>query len=119
MTYTFDNDIVSDLHKSAHGCRPTGTWWFQWKAMTDDEKQEEWDYLLAVAERETEEERQALIRWDSHITQLMVDNNIDRATAIRWDMNAMDANKDAGYYCYLWGVNSFVHEKEIEALLKK
>ena len=37
--------------------------------------------------------------------KIMADNGIDRATALRWDMQAMGANGDVGYYCYLWGMS--------------
>ena len=52
------------------------------------------------------------LRWAAHINQLMADNGIDRATALRWDMQAMGASGDAGYYCYLWGI-SHADEEEI------
>jgi len=116
MVYTFDNDTVSDLHKDAYGSRPGAGWWGRWHAMSDAMKQEEWDHLLAAAEREANEEREAeeraRVRWDAHINQMMLDHGIDRATALRWDMQAMGAGGDEGYYCYLWGI-SYANEVAI------
>lgn len=116
MVYTFDDSTVSDLHKDAYGSRPGAGWWGRWHSMSDAMKQEEWDHLLAAAERSAHEERQAeeraQVRWDAHINQMMLDNGIDRATALRWDMQAMGANGDEGYYCYLWGI-SYTNEVAI------
>ena len=46
MTYTFDADIVSDLHKDAFGRRPSEGFWDRWNSGDDDQKQEMWDDLL-------------------------------------------------------------------------
>jgi hypothetical protein len=100
MAHTFDENTVSDLHKEAYGSRPGAGWWGRWRGMSSSEKQEEWDHLLSVAEQEAEQERQAeeraRVRWDAHINQMMADNGIDRATALRWDMQAMGAGGDEG-----------------------
>lgn len=55
--YTFDSDIVSDLHKDAYGFRPSQGWWGQWKSNTDAEKQAEWDSLLVALDRANDEFR--------------------------------------------------------------
>jgi hypothetical protein len=47
----------------------------------------------------------------------MRDNNVDRATALRWDMDAMDVNGDMGYYIYLWNMD-YMLENELTAMLK-
>jgi len=44
--WTFDGDIVSDLHKDAYGFRPSQTWWEIWDSCLDSEKQKIWDDLL-------------------------------------------------------------------------
>lgn len=49
--FTFDASIVSDLHKEAYGCRPSSFWWECWGDASDDDRQAEWDDLLATAER--------------------------------------------------------------------
>jgi hypothetical protein len=56
--YTFDEQIVSDLHKDAYGCRPSQFWWQCWKEADNDEKQREWDDLLEQLDRTIELERQ-------------------------------------------------------------
>lgn len=44
--YTFDANIVSDLHKDAHGFRPKSLFWAEWNAASDDQKQRIWDGLI-------------------------------------------------------------------------
>ena len=116
MAYTFDSNVVSDLHKEAYGFRPGQGWWAAWNGMDDQGRQEEWDRLGAYADeeelREQAAQQRAEQRWNLHIAQLMSMNGIDRATALRWDMQAMDCDGDAGYYCYRWGI-SYRNEDEI------
>ena len=120
MIYTFDSDTVSDLHKDAHGFRPSRQWWAAWNGMDDRGRQEEWDRLINEAEAEAANERErenrARTRWQAHIIQLMADNGISQDTALRWDMQAMGANGDAGYYCYLWGIGH-TNEEEIVRII--
>lgn len=44
--YTFDENLVSDLHKDAYGFRPSGSFWLSWKEASDLRRQEIWDDLL-------------------------------------------------------------------------
>jgi hypothetical protein len=120
MAYTFDSNVVSDLHKEAYGFRPGQGWWAAWKDMDDQGRQEEWDRLSAAADeealREQAAQQRAEERWNLHIAQLMRTNGIDRATALRWDMDAMDCDGDAGFYCYKWGIG-YRNEEAIRAEL--
>lgn len=54
--YTFDEQIVSDLHKDARGYRPTEYFWEEWSQCGDDTRQAMWDNLIeelaAAAARE-------------------------------------------------------------------
>ena len=45
-TYTYDERIVSDLHKDTYGFRPVSGWWTEWKESDEDGKQAIWDMLL-------------------------------------------------------------------------
>lgn len=121
MRYTFDEMTVSDLHKDAYGFRPSAGWWAHWKSQDDDAKQADWDYMCKLLEENEEIERKAQDaaheRWTAHLAQLMSDNSIDYATALRWDMEAMDA-MDAGHYCYRWGL-SYAAEDDILLTLKE
>jgi hypothetical protein len=59
MKYTFDEDIVSDLHKDAYGFRPRSEeFWAAWDSADNDGKQAIWDDLLDAANRAAETERE-------------------------------------------------------------
>lgn len=121
MAYTFDEMTVSDLHKDAYGFRPSAGWWAQWKSQNADDKQADWDYMCKLVEENDAAEHKAQDaaheRWTAHISRLMSDNGIDYATALRWDMEAMDV-MDAGHYCYRWGL-SYTAEDDILLTLKE
>ncbi len=78
MAYTFDAQIVSDLHKDAYGCRPSSFWWQCWSDASDDEKQAEWDSILAALERsiddEEQETRRALEQFEKELAQIRENN---------------------------------------------
>lgn len=124
MAYTYDERIISDLHKDARGTRPGELFWNRWKLSTPAEKQAIWDGLCIELEDELESERAAKARaqeaWEADLQKLIEIGAGDRATAIRWDMDAMDANRcgerDAGYYCFLRGID-YSNETEIKRLL--
>lgn len=119
--YSFDDMIVSDLHKDAYGRRPSSGWWAEWNSFTPDQKQKGWDRMCEVLEENEEIERKRAIRsykqWNQHIYGIEIGQGISRADAIRWDMQAEDANGDIGYYCYIWGL-SYSTEGEILEILQ-
>ena len=123
MAYTFDSNIVSDLHKDAYGFRPSSTWWAAWRGMDDQGRQEEWDRMCREVEAEEARrltaEAAARVRWEQHIDQLMSANHIDRATALRWDMQALGCEGDAGYYCYQWGLSYDLEEGILAEIREK
>ena len=108
-TYSFDESIVSDLHKDALGFRPSSYFWDSWNGMTDDQKQAEWDYLIAAVEQsiKDEEARQerAIEDFGRQIDKMIALGAKDRDAAIRWIVDALgDCNGDPGYVCYLLGL---------------
>ena len=58
-TYTYDENIVSDLHKDAYGFRPSGDFFREWDLLDSDGKQYLWDGLIDALERSLENEREA------------------------------------------------------------
>jgi hypothetical protein len=50
--YTFDENIVSDLHKDARGFRPSEYFWEEWSQCGDDTRQAIWDGLLVELDEE-------------------------------------------------------------------
>lgn len=85
MTYTYDEDIFSDLHKDAYGFRPRGHEFYD---ATPARKQEIWDYICEVVEdniaAEKEHEARALRDFEQEI-QNMIELGADgRESALRW-----------------------------------
>ena len=111
--------IYSDIHKDATGSRPRD--WAAIQLKSNKELLEDIEYFSKVADEEIERERAAQAEqkklWEAHIAGIMRDNNVDRATALRWDMDAMDVNGDMGYYIYLWNMD-YQLENELLAMLK-
>ena len=111
--------IYSDIHKDAAGSRPRD--WAAIQLKSNEELLEDIEYFSKVADEEIERERAAQAEqkklWEAHIAGIMRDNNVDRATALRWDMDAMDVNGDMGYYVFLWNMD-YQLENELLAMLK-
>jgi hypothetical protein len=95
----------SDFHKDAYGFRPrhvdTSTWTL-----------EDFDKEFAVFARVCEEnhiqqqaaEAEASAKFEQHVTNTICMGAKDRATALRWIMDASQADGDWEYFCYLNGL---------------
>ena len=59
MTYTYSEDLISDLHKDARGYRPTEAFWNAWNFQDDEGKQTAWNVLVDEMNRAMERQRQA------------------------------------------------------------
>jgi len=55
--HTFDENLISDIHKDAYGYRPTSNFWQQWKSADDDGKQAIWDEVCEISDASIERER--------------------------------------------------------------
>ena len=55
--YTFENELISDLHKDARNHRPTSGFMAMWNDLNDDQKQECWDNLIAEMKLSQEQEK--------------------------------------------------------------
>ena len=113
--YTFDDSIVSDLHKDAYGVRPTQMFWHSWDQYSADEKQAEWDWLIGKAEErarlERDSEARALEVFEARVAESIQSGARDRAQAIKWILQAegLEGERDPGYVCYQLGL-SYEHE---------
>lgn len=116
MAYTFDSDSISDLHKDAFGMRPGQAFWQNWDAATDDQRQEEWDFLLRALERNIEEERireaEAAARFERRVEETITMGAGDRETALQWIMDADDAS-DTEHLCWINGLSFNYFNKAI------
>lgn len=108
MTYTFDDNIVSDLHKDAYGFRPGESFWRNWAVFNPEQKQAMWDSLCDTLERETQYERERQERAEHdvevRIQQLMSAGAKTRAQAVRWLDEAEETNGDIEYLEYKLGL---------------
>ena len=95
--YTFDEQIVSDLHKDARGYRPTEYFWEEWSQCGDDTRQSMWDNLLEELAAETARQKDAYARAEIEFHQrvqgMMLIGAADELTAIRWILEAEALSK--------------------------
>lgn len=129
MAYSFDERIVSDLHKDARGCRPSQFWWEIWNESTDDRKQTIWDSLIVELNDEIERERQAenaaLIALHQRIQGTMLIGAKDEVQALKWIMEAeqfddYDLRYGPSYFCYHFGLNySVANELPIQEAINE
>lgn len=102
---------ISDLSKDATGCRVR----WNYEAMDDAELQSSWDYFIRELEesnvRDAERAIAAQKRWENHIESLVALGAGNRATAIRWDMDANNIMQGAGEYCYVHGLSYELEER--------
>lgn len=109
MAYTFDENIVSDLHKDARGYRPSSYWWEDWRLSSDEWKQTIWDNLCKELEAELARQRHAddmaMIAFHQRVQGLMCIGAKDEAQAIKWIVEAEGFDKfdlmyGADYFCF-------------------
>lgn len=99
---------ISDAHKDAYGFRPSSSW-ERYKEMSIEDLRKEADHLSeAVGEAidlENQQKQVAIDRFEAMISKMMTDFGIDRETAIRWDIDAMDVGPyGMDYYAYKHGL---------------
>ena len=102
MAYTFDAQIVSDLHKDARGFRPSEYFWEEWDQCGDDNRQAMWDSLCRELEETMAAERDAEAGALRVFTKRVIDTQLagagDLRTAIRWILEGEQF--DDMDYCY-------------------
>lgn len=107
-TYTFDDELVSDLHKDAMGFRPSESFWGFWESATDAEKQAEWDSLLkemdAREARQAADDEYSIARFEERLYQLMECGARDEAMALRWLDEAYETQGDMEFLEYNMGL---------------
>lgn len=112
--YTFDEQIVSDLHKDARGFRPGQSWWQMWDALSDAEKQNVWDALgeelSETMERERQAEARAALALTERLEQMYELGAKTEVQALKWIMEAeefddCDLQYGPSYFCYHFGLS--------------
>ena len=107
--YTFDSNIVSDLHKDAYGFRPREFFWACWHSADDQGKQEMWDILIEDLKASDDEEKrrqQAAIAATEVLIQTMMQKvaGSTREDAIRFLDDAYDTGGDINFLEFHLGV---------------
>lgn len=114
MPYTFDENIVSDLHKDARGFRPREGFWAEWNSSNDFDRQAIWDGLCrelsAEMDRERQAEARAALALTERLDQMYELGANSEVQALQWIMEAeefddYDLRYGADYFCYHFGLN--------------
>lgn len=110
--YTFDSNIVSDLHKDARGFRPTEYFWEEWDQCGDDNRQSMWDSLCreleeSMAQQKADEAR-ALVEFRKTVAAQMELCNVSWTRALEYLADAEDMNieheQDFDYFLWNQGI---------------
>jgi hypothetical protein len=128
MTHTFDETIISDLHKEARGFRPRAGNWFcdKWDNADDDGKQAIWDGLIAEMQENdlaaADHEAGCLLEFKQLIADTIENGAGDDITALRWliqDGRQIDHSQDIDHFFWEYGVLHTEYGKECAAALLK
>ena len=110
MEYTYSDELMSDLHKDAYGSRPGITYRLYWQTLTADEKQAEWETMIAEMQAKQEAQRryeeESVAEYEMQILRNQVHGAPTREDAVRWILDSMELSPydDAGFVCYKLGL---------------
>jgi len=110
MEYTYSDELMSDLHKDAYGSRPGITYRLYWETLSADEKQVEWDLMIAAMQAEQEAQRryeeEAVAEFEHQVLRNQVHGAPTREDAVRWILDSMELSPydDAGFVCWRLGL---------------
>lgn len=129
MTYTFDENIVSDLHKDARGFRPREYFWAEWNNSNDFDRQAIWDGLCRelseTMDRERQAEARAALALTERLEQMYELGATSEVQALQWIMEAeefddYDIQYGPSYFCYHFGLSySAVNEFRIQEAMNE
>lgn len=112
--YTFDSNIVSDLHKDARGYRPSEYFWEEWDQCGDDNRQAMWDSLCRELEETMAADRarevEALENFRAQIKSMKKLGAETTRQAIKWifhaeNLDRYDLRYGADYVAFYFGMN--------------
>ena len=102
--------LFSDLHKDTFGFRPNAYQYEIWMAMSEAELEAEYNDMCDAHEAELVRyqaaQHAAVERFEALIAMLLATGAADRATAIRWAMDAEGADEQdpTGYCEWTWNL---------------
>lgn len=124
MAYTYDEQIISDLHKDARGYRPREGFWAMWKEALPAGKQLIWDNLLTELEESMEADRVrdelAVAEFESVLEEIQKSMNVARDAAIRAYVDSLNIDEHckgygASYICFEAGLPYSMAQLFVEA----
>ena len=102
-----------DMYKDAYGVRPRGIDTSTW---TEYAFQVEFEHLALTIQandiQRQEAEATAVKNFEQHVINTICMGARDRETALRWSMDASNANGDWEYFCFLNGLPYRYFEKK-------
>ena len=117
MTYTFDLDSFSDLHKDAYGFRPSAGFFQTLNEASDVEKQAIWDDLIVALDRSIEEDREmeqeAISSLEMRVSVLLACGAVSRKHAFQWILDSLDVNGDLEFADWELGVPYGTFKREL------
>ena len=94
-----------DMYKDAWGVRPRGIDTSNWTIEDFDAEFESLQKTInANFEQEQAQQAEAVKKFEQHVTNTICMGARDRETALRWIMDASNADGDWEYFCYLNGL---------------
>lgn len=135
MAYDFSTELFSDLHKDVYGFRPRDHWFYD-SNTTDQERQEEWDYLCQRLLEQLEEDKtskaSALRDLHERVAKLCEAGAESSDQALKWVVQSlnptmMDLCYGGEWVCYELGLsfdcaymfNKACRELELEMLARE
>ena len=107
--------IHYDFYKDVHGIRPR---WMNYSVMSVDELKAELDQLQKDADRvaieEAARQKEAIAKFEQHVTNTICMGARDRETALRWIMDASICNGDWEFLCYDHGLPYGYFKKPVD-----
>jgi hypothetical protein len=94
-----------DMYKDAYGVRPRGVDTSSW---TLEQFEAEFASLATAIEQEDAQrktaEAEAITKFEQHVTNIICMGARNRETALKWIMDASNANGDWEYFCFTQGL---------------
>jgi len=88
MTFTYSDELYSDLHKDARGSRPGDIGFNYWNSLTPEQKQVQWDSLIKEMQdnytQEQIDQARAIDEFEYFVSVTIESGAKDRAQAIEW-----------------------------------
>tara|TARA_R110000868_G_scaffold150371_1_gene373528 strand:- start:582 stop:962 length:381 start_codon:yes stop_codon:yes gene_type:complete len=111
MTYTFADELISDLHKDAHGFRPSASFMDAWRFDSDEGKQATWDYLVEVMKESQAQdiaaEEKALLLFKDKLRSVMGDLGYTWKQALRSLSREAKMADDLPYFLWCQGLSYY------------